>query len=50
MLIFLPMKVEIPIVVGISTCMSRKISCSAELSMEKSFITSGPGQVLDIPA
>ena len=29
-------------IVGISTFMSRKKSCSTELSMKKSFITSGP--------
>ena len=42
--IFLLINVKIPTTIGILTCMSRKkiISCSAELSMKKSFITSGP--------
>ena len=36
--------VKKPTIVGILTFMSRIILCSAELSMEKSFITSGPDQ------
>ena len=32
-----------PTIVGILTFMSRINSCSAELSIKKSFITSGPG-------
>ena len=35
--------VKMPTIVGILTFMSRKILCSAELSMKKSFITSEPG-------
>ena len=33
--------VKMPTIVGILTFMSRIISCSSQLSMEKSFITSG---------
>ena len=36
MLFFMPMNVKMPTIVGILTC-------SNELSMKKSFITSGPG-------
>ena len=39
MLFFLLINVKMPKAVGILTIMSRKISCSAELSLE----TSGPG-------
>ena len=42
MLFFLLMNVKMPTIVGILTFMSRKILCSAELSM-KFFITSGLG-------
>ena len=42
MLFFLLIKVEMPTIVGITIFMSKKISCSAELSMKKNFITSGP--------
>ena len=40
MLFFLLINVKMPTVVGLLTSMSRKISCSADLSMI--FITSGP--------
>ena len=42
MLFFLLIKVKMPTIVGILTFMSRKNSCSAELSMKKN-IASGPG-------
>ena len=42
-LFFLLINVKMPTTVGILTFMSRKISCSAELSTKKSFITLGPG-------
>ena len=42
MLFCQPIKVEMPTIVGISTFISRKISCSVELSMI-TFTTSGPG-------
>ena len=42
MLFFLLRNVKMPTVIGILTFMSRKISCLAELSMEKVFLTSGP--------
>ena len=38
MLFFMLMNVKMPIIVGILTFMSRKIPCSVELSMKKSFI------------
>ena len=37
------LNLKIILVLAISISMSSLISCSAELSMEKSFITSGPG-------
>ena len=40
MLFFLVINVKMPTIVGILTFISRKISCSAELSMI--FITPGP--------
>ena len=40
--IFLLINVKMPTIVGILTCMSRKISCSVELSTKKSFKTWGP--------
>ena len=43
MLFFLLRNIEMPTYVGILTFMSRKISCSAELSMNSFFITSVPG-------
>ena len=42
MLFVLLINVQMPTIVGISTFMSRKYSCSVELSMKK-FITSGHG-------
>ena len=42
MLFSLLIKVKMPIVVGILTFMSRKKSCSVELRMKKSVITSLP--------
>ena len=42
MLFFPLINVKMPTIVGILTFMSRKISYSVELSMKKSFITSGP--------
>ena len=47
MLFFPLINVKMPTIVGILTFMSRKILCSVELSMKKSFITSGPGLALD---
>ena len=43
MLSFQLIHVKMPTIVGILTFRSGNISCSVELSMEKSFITSGPG-------
>ena len=43
MLFFLPITVKMPTFFGILTFMSRKISCSAELSKKSFFITLGPG-------
>ena len=37
--------VKMPTIVGILTFMSRIFSCSAELSMKKVFINSGPGWI-----
>ena len=34
MLFFLPIKVEMPTIVGISSLMSKKNSCSAEVNMK----------------
>ena len=42
MLFFLLINVKMPTIVGILTFMGRKNSCSIELSMKKSFVTSGP--------
>ena len=42
MLFFLLINLKMPTIVGILIFMSRKISCSNELSRKKSFITSGP--------
>ena len=42
MLFFLLISVKMPTVVGILTFMSRKNSCSSELNIKNSFITSGP--------
>ena len=42
MLFFLLIYVKVPIIVGILTFISRKNSCSAELSMNF-FYNSGPG-------
>ena len=39
--------IKIPTIFGILTFISRKKSCSVELNMKKSFITSGPGLILD---
>ena len=39
--------VKMPTIVGILTFMS-SILCSAELSMEKRFITSGPGLTVEL--
>ena len=37
--------VKMPTFVGILTFMSRIMSCSSEFSMNKSFTTSGPGEL-----
>ena len=50
MLFFLLINVKMPTIVGILTFMSRKNSCSVELNMKKSFITSGPGIIIHIIA
>ena len=42
MLFFTLINDKMPTIVGILTFMSGKISMSTELSMKKSFITSGP--------
>ena len=46
-MVFFPLiNVKMPTIVGILTFMSRKNSCSVELSMKKVFITTGPGHTV----
>ena len=47
MLFFSLINVKMPTIVGILTFMSRKIFMLSSVEHEKSFITSGPGIVLD---
>ena len=49
MLFFLLINVEMPTTVGILTFMSRKHFMLNSVEHEKSFITSGPGQVVTAP-